>query len=132
MDGLYTRFHAAHAWRVHSLYSQSDEIHHALAEENRLSVRSQSPEVARNDVYKLRELPLPLVQRLLGLLALRDIDKADQTLVGYGAGTGGCEEDVDNAAIHSHHPGLFLEDLLTAIRSEEHTSELQSLMRISY
>src|SRR3546814_6141116 len=75
----------------------------------------RSPEVARNDVYKLRELPLPLVQRLLGLLALRDIDKADQTLVGYGAGTGGCEEDVDNAAIHSHHPGLFLEDLLTTI-----------------
>src|SRR3546814_8628620 len=91
-------------------------------------------------LFRSRELPLPLVQRLLGLLALRDIDKADQTLVGYGAGTGGCEEDVDNAAIHSHHPGLFLEDLLTAIarlngaadRSEEHTSELQSLMRISY
>src|SRR3546814_13887698 len=66
-------------------------------------------------LFRSRELPLPLVQRLLGLLALRDIDKADQTLVGYGAGTGGCEEDVDNAAIHSHHPGLFLEDLLTAI-----------------
>src|SRR3546814_4865055 len=82
MDGLYDRFQAAHAWLVHIRYIQAEEIHHALAEENRLSVRSQSPEVARNDVYKLRELPLPLVQRLLGLLALRDIDKADQTLVG--------------------------------------------------
>src|SRR3546814_989864 len=75
MDGLYDRFQAAHAWLVHIRYIQAEEIHHALAEENRLSVRSQSPEVARNDVYKLRELPL---------------------------------------------------------RSEEHTSELQSLMRISY
>src|SRR3546814_18759248 len=44
-----------------------------------------------------------------------DVCSSDLTLVGYGAGTGGCEEDVDNAAIHSHHPGLFLEDLLTAI-----------------
>src|SRR3546814_7447599 len=62
MDGLYDRFQAAHAWLVHIRYIQAEEIHHALAEENRLSVRSQSPEV----------------------------------------------------------------------RSEEHTSELQSLMRISY
>src|SRR3546814_16702100 len=110
MDGLYDRFQAAHAWLVHIRYIQAEEIHHALAEENRLSVRSQSPEVARNDVYKLRELPLPLVQRLLGLLALSDIDKADQTLVGYGAGTVGCEEDVDKDAIHSNPPGLFLEE----------------------
>src|SRR3546814_12886678 len=79
MDGLYDRFQAAHAWLVHIRYIQAEEIHHALAEENRLSVRSQSPEVARNDVYKLRELPLPLVQRLLGLLALRDIDHADRS-----------------------------------------------------
>src|SRR3546814_15653445 len=76
MDGLYDRFQAAHAWLVHIRYIQAEEIHHALAEENRLSVRSQSPEVARNDVYKLREPPLPLVQRRLGLIVPREDRKS--------------------------------------------------------
>src|SRR3546814_9737105 len=43
--------------------------------------------------------------------------------------------DVGQAVIHAHAVGLFAQagvHGLEACRSEEHTSELQSLMRISY
>src|SRR3546814_10043013 len=45
------------------------------------------------------------------------------------SGTGLVVEIFKSVARLHHHPGLFR---VAGIRSEEHTSELQSLMRISY
>src|SRR3546814_3385646 len=39
---------------------------------------------------------------------------------------------LDQAGQHAQQGKVFLDDLAHARRSEEHTSELQSLMRISY
>src|SRR3546814_1141753 len=44
----------------------------------------------------------------------------------------GCANGLPCRMIHPGRGGLFNHFLVAALRSEEHTSELQSLMRISY
>ena len=53
MDGYYHRLKPAHARPVHIRDVQPEEIDHALVEENRLAVRSQPPDMARDHVHQL-------------------------------------------------------------------------------
>src|SRR3546814_19767402 len=66
MDGLDERLQPAHAWPLRIRYVQAEKIDHALVAENRCTVRSESPDQARNHVHELRELPLPVPQRRFG------------------------------------------------------------------
>src|SRR5262249_31611115 len=75
MDGRYDRFQPAHARLVHIRDVQAKEIDHALIEEDRLTVRSEPPDVARGTVHKRRELPLPFAQFRLGAPVSVEVDR---------------------------------------------------------
>ena len=81
MDGLDDRLQSAHSRLVCIRYVQAEEIDHALVEESRLPVRSQAPQVARNHVDELRELMLPVAQRLLDRLLIFDFYRHNRLLL---------------------------------------------------
>src|SRR3546814_4343999 len=75
MDGgLYDGRQPARVWLVCVRYVQAEKIYQALVEEVRLAVRSQPPEQAWNQVDELRELPLPVAQRLLRAHLIVDVE----------------------------------------------------------
>src|SRR3546814_10244889 len=71
----------------------------------------------------------------LGRARLRAEDHGQQAL-GYVVSYGALSSALDAALAQSQHVGVIhhaeVVDIQTSARSEEHTSELQSLMRISY
>ena len=75
-EGLYGCRQPAHARLVQLRYVvQTEEIEQALVEEGRLAFGRQTPDVDRNHVHELRELALPVAQRLLRAHLLVDVER---------------------------------------------------------
>ncbi len=53
MDGFYDRIQSALTWFVGIRDVKAEEIDHALVEENRIAVRGESPDMARNHIHEL-------------------------------------------------------------------------------
>ena len=75
-EGLYGGGQPAHARLVQLPHvMQTEEVEQALVEEGRLALGRQTPDVDRDHVHELRELPLPFAQRLLRAHLIVDVER---------------------------------------------------------
>src|SRR3546814_9663686 len=84
-------------------------------------------------INQVETVPAPVEQRLLGEQSVRRAAaRIVEQQAGPPFGRGPGEQRARLAAIHVGHIAGQEDDRRPGARSEEHTSELQSLMRISY